>query len=343
MAISAVLPLKASGSYDVNDLKRAHILFTSLQSFVAAGTISEIFVLVPAAEVELVQQEYACWQSLNIKVMAEDDLLPQFKKYPKMRGWRKQQLLKIAIANLVENEFYLTLDADVICLKPLDESKLIIDGKALLQYEQRAQHPKWWKASARILKMNANVGDPQLGMTVTPAILATDIVKGLMQQLTPKSAKQSWVDWLCQLHLPKHPKNWLLHRFLMLKWTEYSLYYLCAHKLGLLDKYHVTAGTTELPQRLLVHESHPYEQWDVARSFSNNCPGLFCVVGSKTFLPGFNIKADSAIRDERTNKITAKGNVNCYDNDNKKCGNPIIWHVEIQEGKDRSTGVGPKK
>ena len=43
--------------------------------------------------------------------------------------------------------------------------------------------------------------------------------------------------------------------------------------------------TTELPQRLLVHESHPYEQWDVARSFSNNCPGLFCVVGSKTFLP----------------------------------------------------------
>ena len=64
MAISAVLPLKASGSYDVNDLKRAHILFTSLQTFVAAGTISEIFVLVPAAEVELVQQEYACWQSL---------------------------------------------------------------------------------------------------------------------------------------------------------------------------------------------------------------------------------------------------------------------------------------
>jgi alpha-N-acetylglucosamine transferase len=154
MAISAVLPLKASGSYDVNDLKRAHILFTSLQTFVAAGTISEIFVLVPAAEVELVKQEYACWQSLNIKVMAEDDLLPEFKKYPKMRGWRKQQLLKIAIANLVENEFYLTLDADVICLKPLDESKLIIDGKALLQYEQRAQHPKWWKSSARILNMS---------------------------------------------------------------------------------------------------------------------------------------------------------------------------------------------
>ncbi len=61
-------------------LKRAHILFTSLQTFVAAGTISEIFVLVPAAEVELVKQEYACWQSLNIKVMAEDDFTAGIQK-----------------------------------------------------------------------------------------------------------------------------------------------------------------------------------------------------------------------------------------------------------------------
>ena len=47
MAISAVLPLKASGSYDVNDLKRAHILFTSLSTFLPAGLISELFVVVP--------------------------------------------------------------------------------------------------------------------------------------------------------------------------------------------------------------------------------------------------------------------------------------------------------
>ena len=109
-------------------------------------------------------------------------LVPELAKYPKMRGWRKQQIVKLAIAAKMQAKFYLTFDADAICLKPISAEKLIVDGKALLQYEQRAQHPKWWKASARILKMNANVGDPQLGMTVTPAILATDIVKGLMQQ-----------------------------------------------------------------------------------------------------------------------------------------------------------------
>jgi hypothetical protein len=285
MAISAVLPLKASGSYDVNDLKRAHILFTSLQTFVAAGTISEIFVLVPAAEVELVQQEYACWQSLNIKVMAEDDLLPEFKKYPKMRGWRKQQLLKIAIANLVENEFYLTLDADVICLKPLDESKLIIDGKALLQYEQRAQHPKWWKSSARILNMSPDVGPKELGMTVTPALMSRTLSQKLMMELSPNKAGENWVDALCSLHDPANPKNWWIGRFLKLKWTEYSLYYLCAMKLGLLEQYHIIAGTAQTPALLLIHDSHPYESWNIAGSFDLANPGLFCVVGSKTRLP----------------------------------------------------------
>jgi hypothetical protein len=285
MAISAVLPLKASGSYDVNDLKRAHILFTSLQNFVAAGTISEIFVLVPAAEVDLVKQEYACWQSLKIKVMAEDDLLPEFKKYPKMRGWRKQQLLKIAIANLVENEFYLTLDADVICLKPLDESKLVIDGKALLQYEQRAQHPKWWKSSARILKMNPDVGPKDLGMTVTPALMSRTLSQKLMQELSPNKAGENWVDALCSLHDPANPKNWWIGRFLKLKWTEYSLYYLCAMKLGLLEQYHLIAGTAQTPALLLIHDSHPYEHWNPAGSFDLANPGLFCVVGSKTRLP----------------------------------------------------------
>jgi len=285
MAISAVLPLKASGSYDVNDLKRAHILFTSLQTFVEPGLISELFVIVPAAEVELVTKEYAVWQSLNIKVMAEDDLLPEFKKYPKMRGWRKQQLLKIAIANLVENEFYLTLDADVICLKPLDESKLIIDGKALLQYEQRAQHPKWWKSSARILKMNPDVGPKELGMTVTPALMSRTLSKKLMLELSPNKAGENWVDALCSLHDPANPRNWWIGRFLKLKWTEYSLYYLCAMKLGLLEQFHVIAGTAQTPALLLIHDSHPYESWNIAGSFDLANPGLFCVVGSKSRIP----------------------------------------------------------
>ena len=285
MTISAVLPLKACGSYDVNDLKRAHILFTSLSTFMEPGLISELFVVVPQQEVELVKREYSHWQKLNIIVLSEDELLPEFKHYPKMRGWRKQQLVKIAIAEKVANEFYLTLDADVICLKHITEQQLIVDGKALLQYEQRAQHPKWWRSSARLLQMNSDIGPKGVGMTVTPALMSRTVSKQLIQHLTPKSATQNWVDMLCSLHNPSDPRNWWIGRYLNLKWTEYSLYYLCALKLDILDKFHVIAGTDTVPQLLLIHDSHPYENWNVAASFAPDNPGLFCVVGSKTRLP----------------------------------------------------------
>jgi hypothetical protein len=285
MSIGAVLPLKVSGSYGGDDLNRAHILFASLTRFAEPGLFDDLWVVVPAAEVAQVEAAFARWRSLNIRVLSENALVPGLAAYPKMRGWRKQQIVKLAAATRMRSPFYLTLDADVICLKPLNRDKLIVDGRALMQYEPRSQHPKWWKSSARILRMSPMVGDPSVGATVTPALLARDLCLALMQELQKVTGAASWVDALCQLHLPWNPRNWWPGRVLKLKWTEYSLYYLCAHKLGLLDRYHVTAGTTELPQRLLVHESHPFETWDTAYSFSDRCPGLFCVVGSKSGLP----------------------------------------------------------
>ncbi len=284
MAISAVLPLKVTGSYGGDDLNRAHILFRSLQRFAEPGLFDAFYVVVPAPEVEQVREAFARWQGLGIEVVSENELVPELARYPKMRGWRKQQVVKLAIANRIRTRFYITFDADVICLKPLRESDLVIGNRALMQYEQRAQHPKWWKASARLLRMSPNVGDPAVGATVTPALLSVDLCKAVMTALAPAKGRGSWVDALGSLHDPADPRNWRISRFLMLRWTEYSLYYLCAHKVGRLDEFHVTAGTPSVPQLMLIHDSHPFETWDVAHSFGDANPGLFCVVGSKSGL-----------------------------------------------------------
>ena len=82
----------------------------------------------------------------------------------------------------------------------------------------------------------------------------------------------------------KHPSNWTIGRLLRAKWTEYSLYYLNAMKQGLLDQYHIRAGPKDIPQLLLVHDSHPFETWNAEQSFAKQDPGLFCVVGSKSGL-----------------------------------------------------------
>ncbi|GAA0854833.1 DUF6492 family protein [Aliiglaciecola litoralis] len=281
MTIGAILPLSVRGSYDVDDLGRTEILFKTLDAFCQPGLFSKFLIVTPPSEVEIVTQKVRKWAQFNPVVMSEEELVPELKKHRHMRGWRKQQIVKIAAHREFEDDFYITFDADVICLKPLTIDKLIDNGKALLQYEPRSFHPKWWKSSARLLNMSANVGDATKGMHVTPAILSTALAKQLTEELA-QVWKKNWVNAVCSLHNPKRPSNWRISRFLMLKWTEYSLYYLCAMKNNNLDDYHVTAGSQTHPQLMLIHDSHPYESWDTAKSFSDQCPGLFCVVGSKS-------------------------------------------------------------
>jgi len=280
--IGAVLPLSIRGSYDNDDLGRIEIFFRTLSAFAEPGLFGTFLVVTPPNETEIVKEKCAQWPHFNVTVMSEESLVPELREHRQVRGWRKQQIVKLAAARVIEEDFYITFDADVVCLQPLSYSKLVIDGRALLQYESRELHPKWWKSSGRILKMNPNVGDVSIGMSVTPAILSRDLCLKLADYLKP--SKGTWADVLCRLHNPKSPSNWTLGRVLKSKWTEYSLYYLCSMKLGLLDKYHVRAGTDEHPQLLLVHESHPFETWDTAQSFAAGEPGLFCVVGSKSGL-----------------------------------------------------------
>lgn len=281
MNLGAVLPICIRGSYDIDDLGRSEILFKSLSAFCEPGLFAEFLVVTPDDEVDIVAERCEKWHQFNIKVISEEVLCPELKNHRHVRGWRKQQMVKLAAPRKLTTPYYVTFDADAICLKPLSKSLLIPNGKALLQYEKRALHPKWWTHSARILKTSANVGDTQLGMTVTPAIMASELSVLTAREIEKHlRGKGTWVDKLCRLHNPKSPSNWTLYRHLRGRWTEYSLYYICAMKYGVLNNYHVSAGTAEHPALMLIHDSHPYASWNPKISFDMANPGLFCVVNS---------------------------------------------------------------
>lgn len=282
MKLSALLPLCIRGSYDIDDLGRTEILFKSLSVFSEKDLFNEILIVCPDNEVDIVKEKCTKWKKLNIRVISEEVLVPELKAYPNVRGWRKQQMVKLAAPRMLDCDFFVTFDADVICLKPITKELLLPKGKAILQYEMRSRHPKWWRSSSRILKMSTNIGNPEKGMTVTPAILSSDICLLTGKEIEKHwNGKGTWVDRLCQLHNPKSITNWTPYRFRRAKWTEYSLYYLCSLKHNLFDKYHISAGTNETPQLMLSHDTSNYEEWDVAKSFSKADPHLFCVVGSK--------------------------------------------------------------
>lgn len=275
------MPLCVRGSYDVDDLQRAEILFRTLQAFAEPGLIDPFLVVTPPAEVDIVAERFASWTSLNIEVLSEEELVPELARYRELRGWRRQQIVKLAAARVIGRDFFVTFDADVICLKPLAFEDLVIDGRALLQYEPRSNHPQWWRASARILGMDAATVHPDMGMHVTPALLSRALCANLATELS-YSPHGSWVDLLGWLHKPKHPSNWTIERYRRRRWTEYSLYYMCALKRGELERYHVIAGTAEAPTLLSVGCKHEFEIWDTAASFAPDGPSFFCLVGSKS-------------------------------------------------------------
>ncbi len=282
MKIDLVLPLKVDGSYGCDDLLRTKILLHSLTAFAEPESLGQLFIVADEAEIPQIQSALQSFSSIAITFVSEQALVPAFARYPSLRGWRKQQIIKLAASAFVSQPFYLTLDADVICLRPFGYHDLVIDGRALIQYELRSQHPKWWRSSSRLLNLPADHAHEGRGMSVTPAILSKDIVALLQQELAVGNV--DWVERLCRLHRPWHASNWTLGRLRRSKWTEYSLYYLCAMKHGCLDAYHVECQTADLPQYLLNHDAHPFEQWDTQATFSPECKGLFCVVGSKSML-----------------------------------------------------------
>ena len=281
MKIGAVLPLSIRGSYDVDDLNRADMLFRTLKKFAEPGMFDPLLVVTPENEVEVVKERFMQWADLGVKVISEETLVPEFIHHPKVRGWRKQQIIKLAAARYIEHMFFITFDADVICVKPLTVNDLVVNNRAILQYEPRDGHMKWWKSSSRILNMPLEISDPDLGMSVTPAVLSTEICKRFANDLSI-SNEGSWVDQLCSLHDIKRLSNLTLRRFRMRRWTEYSLYYLYALKLGLLDQFHQAAGTRSIPQLLSVRAPDPIGAWNVGDSFSSECEALFCVVNSKS-------------------------------------------------------------
>jgi hypothetical protein len=197
------------------------------------------------------------------------------------QGWFRQQLIKLKMATIIESSYYLVLDADVICCKPVSYAQLIPDGRALLTRAQKTTQPDWWKWAGhllgtppRIWKFGLKSWKPSfrtsgMGMGVTPGILSTRHTLDL-------------IDYLQDLW--RLPLGELLsdHRF-----TEYTLYYLYLEMNGLVDQVH----QSNFPVRCSgsganTWHKEQFEQWNVDRLFTDLIqPGFFTVCQSNTVIP----------------------------------------------------------
>lgn len=259
--IDAVLPATAK---DFDRFRR--VLVPSLRKFFAP--LGTCHVVVPETDVSLFE---GAVEDARFQVVSEVALIPELLDYRKIlrrvgtstgagSGWFIQQLVKLSIARVVSTPFYLTLDADVICVKRVGIRDLVRDGRgiAVVYRSDSDVHGGWYWWTEKVL------GFPRSGRTrgVTPALLSVEGVGQLCKFLQARVAHKGMT---CEAYLLKK-----------LPWTEYTLYYSFLEHMGLFDAYHFAAESA-LYENSVWH-AKDFPGWDPQKSFHSERGFLFSVL-----------------------------------------------------------------
>ena len=288
--LDAVLPLTAA------DAARAEILFRSLEAFFEP--LGTCHVVVPDGDLATVRPHVPRGR---YRVVAESQVLPEIAWFwraarlraklrivgPPVHGCFVQQLVKLAAADQVATPFYLTLDADVICVRPTRYEDLVPDGRALVQTTP-PNHPEWMDDAERVLALPRSARQ----YAVTPAVLARDGVRALARHLDSRvdprtSALGARLPYGRARAIAASWRSFLLRN---LPWTEYAVYHTFLEATGLFERFHVLAGEDAIYANAVWMESQ-FEDWDPRRTFDGRNRFAFTVVQSATRIPPEHVRA----------------------------------------------------
>ena len=283
--LSALVPLKISGRHYSDNLARLDLLFSSLVHHAAPGLLDELLVVARADELDVVRDHLARWPELPIRILVEDEHFPAFRRFTRpwqVRPWQRQQVIKLNAPALTPSPFVLTLDPDVIAVKPITRELLLPNGRALLEPEARSIHRGWWRDSADLLGVDP--GGDRPGMNVTPALLSTAVLKKVQHRLEALSGRP-WMDVLLTSYCD---------------WTEYTLYLLAAEQADVVSRYHVWADDPRAPTRLQtdptisIWNAATVSRASIESLFASEEPGIFAVVQSNTGVRASEVAAVAA-------------------------------------------------
>jgi hypothetical protein len=283
------------------DLPRAALLRRSLGRF--ARGLGTLWVVTPDAERDGVAASLAREPvpGLREEVVAETALVPELRLLPWLRGWYRQQLVKLAAADRVRGSAYLALDADVVMTRPAGPSELAPGGRALYAVLHEDSHPDWYDASEAVLGLPA----PRRGVlhAVTPAMLSVGGVRELQDFLERKVARGLWSGGARGLrqraavaavraletgrrlagHAARPPlRVWRAYLAASFRFTEYALYFTFLEATGAIDRHHVLSATPlyDVARSVWKRDAATFDAWDPAPLFGGAGPPYFVVVQS---------------------------------------------------------------
>lgn len=303
--VDAVVPLTLS------DLARFGLLLDSLAPRFEAGRC--LFVVVPERQLREVRSALEDKHGAGlilpasapptaggrgdgawVHLIGEEAVVPELARHARLKGWYKQQLVKLAIADWVATPFYLTLDADVVCTRTLRYADLVHGERGLCRVHGEDLHPDWYRQSARVLGLSpARTG---ISHNVTPALLARDGVRALATFLQRRARSEGPLARLRARFMRAGgppPNNWRDYLARHVPWTEYALYYTFLEATGQFERYHFEAptGLYEKDDSVWRKDAADFARWDPAPRFAGTGLPAFVVIQSISGLSPDRIRA----------------------------------------------------
>lgn len=189
--------------------------------------LREFWIVCPGADQEAVAGLLeSVTRDPRYRVVDERELCPEILQATasQMRpGWIAQQLIKLAIAKSFSSSHYVTLDSDIVCVKPFSHRSLIQGERALTNVEkpadfQRIYTPQVCENELNVKEERRRAAAEILGYRrpaalshyygETPVVLHRQSVIALTEHLSARF-QGSWIEGLASRK----------------SWTEYNLYF----------------------------------------------------------------------------------------------------------------------
>ena len=288
----------------LKDCDRAQLLFRSLKLVEPLGVC---WVVAPDHQLKEIRRRIP---AQHVRLVPESEVAPELDFYRRarrlhprrsrrgLRGTSIHQLIKIAMARHVETPFYLTLDADVFCVKPVRYGDLIRGGRAINRRNRDENlHPDWYNRAEVLLGLRRSGFEHG----VTPAVLSREAMVLLQEHLERRVS-----PWLRVLRagLPAGSRfydivgSWRSYLLRNVPWTEYSLYMTFLEANGLYDTYHFDGGPTAVYSSC-VWFAEKFDSWDPTTTL-NVADSYFSLVQSTTGI-------DPRLVAEKVDKIIGSG------------------------------------
>ena len=208
------------------DFRRCCWCLASLEKFFPSlGPVSVIFPDVEAQVFQALPKRFSF-----VRLIPESDVLLQQQvswlhrlagRYqPSCVGWYRQQILKLGFARLAQSDFYLTMDADILCTRATRVGDLFCAGKARVVRHEMC-HWWWYRISAWVLGMTTVSEE----YSITPVLFRTATATELLAHLG--GGREA------------HHPQWIRRLGNAVGWTEYSLYFTFLENQGRLRDYYL--------------------------------------------------------------------------------------------------------